>query len=147
MITQQSGLLLLLSTSFLGGFSAADSTATAAKNKNSSLRVGTTHGKKVLTTHHRNLLTLQDGLPECHGDCNNDSDCAAGLLCFHRSGFEVVPGCEGSGTKRTDYCAVRATENTAWLFGNNGRPSSNFPLGLCSGDCDSDDECQPGLIW
>merc|ERR1711971_1229786 len=29
--------------------------------------------------------------------------------------------------------------------GNNGSPSSAFPLGLCEGDCDNDGECAPGL--
>jgi len=31
-------------------------------------------------------------------------------------------------------------------IGNNGEPSSVFPLGECQGDCDSDLECQPGLV-
>ena len=30
--------------------------------------------------------------------------------------------------------------------GNNGSPSSAFPLGICEGDCDSNAECQLGLI-
>ena len=32
------------------------------------------------------------------------------------------------------------------LKGNNGSPSSVYPLGECEGDCDDDDECGPGLI-
>ena len=29
--------------------------------------------------------------------------------------------------------------------GNNGKPSSAFPLGRCEGDCDSDRDCDHGL--
>lgn len=29
--------------------------------------------------------------------------------------------------------------------GDNGHPSSAFPLGLCEGDCDDDHDCLPGL--
>src|SRR6056300_817429 len=30
--------------------------------------------------------------------------------------------------------------------GNDGSPSDAFPLGLCQGDCDSDADCQTGLV-
>ena len=33
---------------------------------------------------------------KCEGDCDNDSQCRGDLRCFMRSGFERVPGCEGS---------------------------------------------------
>ena len=32
------------------------------------------------------------------------------------------------------------------VLGNNGQPSEVFPLGLCQGDCDSDDECEGDLV-
>jgi hypothetical protein len=32
-------------------------------------------------------------IPECRGDCDRDSDCAAGLKCLQRSNGENVPGC------------------------------------------------------
>ena len=32
------------------------------------------------------------------------------------------------------------------IVGTNGEPPENYPLGLCQGDCDSDDDCQDGLI-
>eukprot|EP00986_Skeletonema_menzelii_P005451 scaffold1984_cov144-Skeletonema_menzelii.AAC.4 len=85
-------------------------------------------------------------LPECHGDCDDDTQCAGELVCFQRSGDEAVPGCTGSTTSGTDFCAYRATANTAWLKGDNGSPAENFPLGLCEGDCDSDANCQTGLV-
>lgn len=31
----------------------------------------------------------------CQGDCETDHDCKDGLVCFHRHGFEPVPGCSG----------------------------------------------------
>ena len=68
-------------------------------------------------------------------------------LNLYRSGTEVVPGCQGIATSGVDFCAVRATEDTVWLKGDNGNPSENFPLGLCEGDCDFDSDCQTGLVW
>ena len=32
------------------------------------------------------------------------------------------------------------------IVGNNGDPEDVFPLGLCLGDCDSDEECKDGLM-
>ena len=61
-----------------------------------------------------------DGLGNCglcHGDCNSDADCQAGLMCFSRGSGEVttVPGCisGGEGDKPgMDYCySPSAPEN------------------------------------
>eukprot|EP00980_Cylindrotheca_fusiformis_P005679 scaffold1184_cov132-Cylindrotheca_fusiformis.AAC.100 len=40
----------------------------------------------------------------CEGDCDNDSQCQAGLICFQRTGPIPVPGCRGSDSSLTDYC-------------------------------------------
>lgn len=42
----------------------------------------------------------------CQGDCDVDSDCAAGLTCYQRSSGESVPGCLGGAEDRSDvdYC-------------------------------------------
>jgi hypothetical protein len=32
---------------------------------------------------------------KCEGSCHYDSDCMNELKCFHRHGFEAVPGCDG----------------------------------------------------
>mmetsp|Transcript_715 Transcript_715/g.1459 ORF Transcript_715/g.1459 Transcript_715/m.1459 type:complete len:883 (-) Transcript_715:101-2749(-) len=40
----------------------------------------------------------------CEGDCDRDSECAEGLICFHRTGKEEVPGCAGEGVGEADYC-------------------------------------------
>jgi hypothetical protein len=45
-------------------------------------------------------------LAKCQGDCDLDSHCRGTLICFQRSRFEPVPGCEGGRNDRTpsDYC-------------------------------------------
>ena len=44
-------------------------------------------------------------LKACVGECDADTQCAAGLKCFQRSKGESVPGCTGAGAKGTwDYC-------------------------------------------
>jgi hypothetical protein len=45
-------------------------------------------------------------LPECAGDCDEDSDCAEGLICFQRDVGEDVPGCLGGtdDNTRSDFC-------------------------------------------
>jgi len=43
-------------------------------------------------------------LGACEGDCDNDDECAGGLLCKQRSANEAVSGCEGVGDYRKDYC-------------------------------------------
>lgn len=42
----------------------------------------------------------------CEGDCDDKSDCKKGLNCFKRNADEPVPGCEGSGTWKTDYVSI-----------------------------------------
>jgi hypothetical protein len=48
----------------------------------------------------------------CEGDCDGDSDCAAGLVCHQRSGTDPVPSCAGRGTTATDYC-INPSDETA----------------------------------
>lgn len=43
-------------------------------------------------------------LANCEGDCDDDWDCGAGLLCYIREEFEPVPGCSGNGAFGRDYC-------------------------------------------
>ena len=79
----------------------------------------------------------------CQGDCDSDSDCGDGLVCWQRSGFATVPGCEGSGSSGWDYCYAPACCGDGPNVedaGNNGNPYTGypadvFPLGLCRGDC------------
>ena len=88
------------------------------------------------------------------------------MICFFRSAAVPVPGCSGgeADTTGSDYCIAdpnlrnpRPTQPTGTgpsladqyapleIVGNNGFPASKFPLGVCEGDCDTDDDCAPGL--
>ena len=51
-----------------------------------------------------------DSYSLCEGDCDNDGDCKGELLCFQRSEFTKVPGCDGEGRRSNDYCVVSLTE-------------------------------------
>ena len=84
-------------------------------------------------------------LGNCEGDCDTNADCAPGLVCYQRGAFEVVAGCAGTGDSGRDYCykvppytpVVKALRDD----GNDGAPSTAFPLAECSGDCDVDTDC------
>jgi len=44
-------------------------------------------------------------LKACQGDCDTDSDCADGLICYTRPrGRTSIPGCSGISSSRTDFC-------------------------------------------
>jgi hypothetical protein len=52
-------------------------------------------------------------LKACKGECDKDSQCAAGLKCFQRSNGEPIPGCKGPGhAKDWDYCYDPKTANS-----------------------------------
>jgi len=108
----------------------------------------------------------------CEGDCDSDADCKPGLVCFTRStSWTQVPGCTRGGDDWTamDVCFEQfpSTTPTAYPTDNPtdskkptkgptlsptdypevkyiGNPATN--LGLCEGDCDDDEDCQPGLM-
>ena len=75
-------------------------------------------------------------LADCRGDCDSTEDCESGLVCYQRSGFDVMPGCSGNPSWDTDYCldTSRNFKELAFL-GQKG------PFGRCAGDCDSDKDC------
>ncbi len=86
----------------------------------------------------------RDPIPVCQGDCYNDSDCADGLVCFQREGFEPVPGCRmgTGGMKDYNYCIY--PEPTLQSVGVD-LSQTQERLQLCEGDCDGDHQCAPGL--
>ena len=43
-------------------------------------------------------------LQACTNECDDDGQCAPGLLCFQRSNLEHVWGCSGQGKSSWDYC-------------------------------------------
>jgi hypothetical protein len=85
-------------------------------------------------------------LKECQGDCDDDVDCAYGLICFERLADEVVASCKGLGISEVDYC-VKPPSNTTLIIMGDVFNRDNFPFGMCQGDCDTDDDCKVGILF
>lgn len=71
-------------------------------------------------------------------DCDGDTDCNFGLICFQRSlGEKAVPGCSGDadfvGDGFDDFCIQPADLFTLVVIGDEGIPATAFPLGQCQG--------------
>lgn len=49
-------------------------------------------------------------LSVCQGDCDDDSECDAGLRCIFRERGEEVPGCLGNDKSGKDYCYLPSTD-------------------------------------
>jgi len=98
-------------------------------------------------------------LGPCEGDCDSDEDCDEGLYCFKKDiTITSVPGCIGFDMSSTDFCTY---ENSTYIpVDESTGLTSNFndddeiialpklspkKLGLCEGDCDSDEDCDEGL--
>jgi len=87
----------------------------------------------------------------CTGPCQGDGDCFGDLECYDTVAVNTrqlpqIPGCSGTPQSDQNYC-YNPFHGTNQLVdsGNNGSPSNSYPLALCQGDCDNDDECGPGL--
>ena len=61
----------------------------------------------------------------CEGNCDIDSHCADGLICFQRDGFTSVPGCSGEGEKDYDYCINKSSHQQEIL--STSRASAHEP--------------------
>ena len=48
----------------------------------------------------------------CEGECDSDLECMGDLVCFERTGFDNVPGCQGEGRFSSDYCYQVTDEPT-----------------------------------
>eukprot|EP00751_Fragilariopsis_kerguelensis_P000500 CAMPEP_0170807906 /NCGR_PEP_ID=MMETSP0733-20121128/33063_1 /TAXON_ID=186038 /ORGANISM="Fragilariopsis kerguelensis, Strain L26-C5" /LENGTH=983 /DNA_ID=CAMNT_0011163205 /DNA_START=740 /DNA_END=3691 /DNA_ORIENTATION=- len=110
----------------------------------------------------------------CQGNCDFTEDCALGLICHKRDANEVAPGCIGGedDNRSSDYCVfdpfgpgynvptdaptLSPTKTNSptitplppkplAYFGGTP-PLTVFPLQICQGDCDVDNECAEGLI-
>ena len=98
----------------------------------------------------------------CQGECQNDGQCANGLVCFLRNAGEPVPGCYGNLSTATDYCVYPTTspgsptqaptrgpptpQPLPLVSYGSDPPSAVMPLKECEGDCDQDSDCASGLI-
>jgi len=105
----------------------------------------------------------QSTCPACSGDCDTDADCQTGLKCYERDRdtSPQVPGCGVGGPgdiAGADYCYEPSNDGSSsspppppssssqepqllnWI-GVGGCTVDN-PCPACSGDCDSDLDCQ-----
>lgn len=85
-------------------------------------------------------------------DCDRDSDCNFGLICYERDiGQSIVPGCSGDADQiaygKFDFCVQRPTKTTLILLADAEDDESwgAYPLGLCQGDCRDDNDCAGAL--
>ncbi|WP_428264369.1 carboxypeptidase regulatory-like domain-containing protein [Haliangium sp.] len=72
------------------------------------------------------------------GDCDSDSECAPGLVCARDVGLEY-----GYSDRDTDVCAPACPDVGV---GGGSFCSEECPCEVGEGDCDSDDQCAPGLM-
>jgi len=84
----------------------------------------------------------------CEGDCDDDLDCEAGLICSQRDGYEPVEGCAGEGGQRDmfarDVC-VPGPPTVKYV----GSPCTDYfssgKCNECTGDCNNDSDCYGNL--
>ena len=73
--------------------------------------------------------TVDQKCTQCHGDCDSDADCEAGLTCFQRSSsLQTVPGCATGGSGDVswmDYCYSPTTEIESISATITGSPTLN----------------------
>jgi len=77
----------------------------------------------------------------CQGDCDNDDQCEGDLKCFQREEGTPIPGCRGSANGAWDYCYIAS--GSVELSGGNDDGATN--LQVCTGECDTDEQCAEGL--
>ena len=68
-------------------------------------------------------------------DCDDDSQCGSGLMCYKRDGSEDVPGCSGeenSDVNTKDVCVTPCGQDYCVLhdIGNNLNPKTGY-YGIC----------------
>ena len=92
-------------------------------------------------------LTLSDT------DCDFDSDCAIGHVCYERNAGDSgnVPTCVGNantiGFANDDYCIPRPRSNTLISVFENEADGGGiadggiYPIPFCAGDCDDGESC------
>jgi hypothetical protein len=119
-----------------GGRPTCGYTANAAAAK----LLSTTGDVRLQGTNNGGATNLQ----ACIGECDADTQCAAGLKCFQREHGEKIPGCSGTGSAQNwDYCYDPLKRPVVELQGGNNGGATN--LQACIGECDADTQCAAGL--
>lgn len=111
-------------------------------------------------------------LEQCMGDCDDDDDCAEGLVCFVRQPYKSVPGCQDVGlsyASDVDFCVneallappqnftievVQFEDEEEETSDNSNSTDTNststdreeLQLGQCQGICRDDSDCRGDLI-
>lgn len=76
-------------------------------------------------------------------DCDFDSDCLLGLVCYQRGNLDGpdVPGCVGDAssiaTGGEDFCIERPTSNWLNIVYDFEDDIGTYPIGRCSADCET----------
>lgn len=136
------------------------STDTETKTKTES-----SDGTDRATDKGKDYCTSSHPCGECYGDCDEDSDCKHGLICYHREKEgESVPGCSGHPNSKSDFCVkekyekhseptetetkTKDSDESTDEAKDKGKDycTSSDPCGECYGDCDKDSHCKHGLI-
>merc|ERR1719204_1474472 len=105
-------------------------------------------------------------LNECEGDCDSDSDCTDGLVCWHQEHAavgELPAGCSGTPfASQEDYC-YNPSRGPCVTTSSAPTSEPSEPIAVdclpllhvdwqgtelneCEGDCDSDASCADGLV-
>ena len=104
----------------------------------------------TIATHGERAHQMGTKIGLCHGDCDNDSQCAAGLKCLQRTDGDraKLPGCKGQAHKDYDYCYDPAfVTSKATTLQTHGKEAAHLAwkaggkLGLCQGHCKHDGQC------
>jgi hypothetical protein len=118
-------------------------------------KLGESHSNDRRLKRFEGSVSSRYPLDQCQGDCDVDGHCKGNLICFHRQGYESVPGCQGGNEDKTstDYCLdpkYIGSENEIILpelkFLGRIPEASHFPLQECEGDCDKNTDCAAGLV-
>ncbi|EED92251.1 hypothetical protein THAPSDRAFT_262378, partial [Thalassiosira pseudonana CCMP1335] len=103
-----------------------------------------------LRYHGRNMCTADSPCGACSGDCDGDSGCQTGLMCFQRARDETsqVPGCAVGGTEDipgADYCYDPTSESPPLVWLGEDGCSEDQPCNRCAGSCSNDEDCKGNL--
>jgi len=86
-------------------------------------------------------------LQNCQGGCRHDGDCDWGLVCFHRDqNKQPIDGCTGLGQYGWDYCHQAPSSTLVLVANTSGWPETAFPLQECQGECQTNEDCDVGLV-
>lgn len=89
------------------------------------------------------------GLSACNGECDSDTQCEAGTVCFQREDNEPTPGCFGPGPSGAngnwDYCAIAGTPNL--LRGRTPAVSSTHSSGMSAREMTDGNQGSTRNLW